>query len=154
MAYDNYLAERVRHSFRDNNAGFEEKKMFGGLCFMVDDKLCAGVFDNELMVRIPPEKQDEYLQNDECHLLDGSGKSMKGFLLINPRGVDMDDDLDKWVKRCLAFNPRAKSSKRKKTKNEKSRPNKIEQPLTLYFKTSISLSQYQYLHAGLCNVHF
>jgi len=114
MAYDDYLAERVRQSLHENKAGFEEKKMFGGMCFMVDDKLCVGVFDDELMVRIPPEKQNEYLQHEECHLLDDSGRSMKGFLLISPEGVDMDDDLDKWVKRCLAFNPRAKSSKRKK----------------------------------------
>lgn len=114
MAYDDYLAERVRQSLRENKAGFEEKKMFGGMCFMVDDKLCVGVFDDELMVRIPPEKQDEYLHYEECHLLDDSGRSMKGFLLISPEGIDMDDDLDKWVKRCLAFNPRAKSSKRKR----------------------------------------
>lgn len=115
MACDEFLAERVRHSLRENNSGFEEKRMFGGICYLVDEKLCIGVFDKELMVRIPPEKQDEYLLNEACHLLDDSGKSMKGFLLVSPEGVDMDEDLDKWVKRCLEFNPRAKSSKRKKS---------------------------------------
>jgi len=113
MAYSEFLADRIRLSLRENNAGFEEKKMFGGLCFLVDDKLCVGVFDEELMVRIPPEKQDEYLLNEECRLLDESGRSMKGFLLISPEGIDLDEDLDKWVKLCLEFNPRAKSSKRK-----------------------------------------
>ena len=114
MAYSEYLADRVRNSFKENKIGFEEKRMFGALSFFVDEKLCVGVYREELLVRIPPEKQDEYLQNEDCRLLDSSGKSMKGFLLISPDGVDMDEDLDKWVRRCLEFNPRAKSSKKKK----------------------------------------
>lgn len=114
MAYSEYLADRVRNSLKENNTGFEEKRMFGGLSFFVDEKLCVGVYGEELLVRIPPEKQDEYLQKEGCRLLDDSGKSMKGFLLISPEGVDMDEDLDKWVKRCLDFNPKARLSKRKK----------------------------------------
>lgn len=114
MAYSEYLADRVRLSLKEKKTGFEEKKMFGGLSFFVDNKLCVGVFKEELLVRIPPEKQEEYLQKEDCRLMDESGKSMKGFLMVSPEAVDMDDDLDKWVERCLDFNPRAKSSKRKK----------------------------------------
>ncbi len=114
MAFDEYLADRIRFSLKEFNAGFEEKKMFGGLSFFVDEKLCVGIFRNELLVRIPPEKQDEYLQNEDCRLLDDSGKSMKGFLLISPEGFDLDDDLYKWVQRCLDFNPQAKRSKKRK----------------------------------------
>jgi len=105
MAYSEYLADRVRNSLKENNTGFEEKRMFGGRSFFVDKKLCTGVYGEELLVRIPPEKQDEYLQKEDCRPLDDSGKSMKGFLLISPEGVDMDEDLEKWVKRCLEFNP-------------------------------------------------
>lgn len=112
MAFSEYLADRVRNSLNQNKPGFEEKKMFGGLSFFVDEKLCVGVYKEELLVRIPPEDQDKYLQTEDCHLLDESGKSMKGFLLVSPAGVDMEDDLDKWIKRCLEFNPRAKSSKK------------------------------------------
>lgn len=114
MAYSEYLADRVRNCLKENNTAFEEKRMFGGLSFFVDEKLCVGVYREELLVRIPPEKQKEYLQKEDCRLLDDSGKSMKGFLLISPEGVDMDEDLDKWIKRCLAFNPKAKASKKRR----------------------------------------
>ncbi len=116
MAYSEYLADRVRNCLKENNAGFDEKQMFGGLSFFVDEKLCTGIYGEELLVRIPPEKQAEYLQNEDCHLLDDTGKSMKGFLLISPTGTDMDEDLDKWVKRCLAFNPKARSNKKSRPK--------------------------------------
>lgn len=113
MAYSEFLADRVRSSFKENHTGFEEKKMFGGLCFFVDDKMCAGIFKEELMVRIDPENETEYLQNEDCREMDETNHSMKGFLMVTPEGIDMEDDLDKWIKRCLAFNPIAKSSKRK-----------------------------------------
>jgi TfoX/Sxy family transcriptional regulator of competence genes len=114
MAYSEYLADRVRHSLRENQTGFEEKKMFGGLCYFVDDKLCVGVFKEELLVRIAPENEDEYLLEKDCRLMDEINHSMKGFLYISPDGIDMDDDLDKWIKRSLEFNPRAKASKKKR----------------------------------------
>jgi TfoX/Sxy family transcriptional regulator of competence genes len=114
MAYNEYLADRVKNSLKENRTGFEEKKMFGGMAYLVDDKLCVGVFKDELLVRIAPENQNTYLLNEDCRLMDDSGKSMHGFLLISPEGIDMDEDLDKWVKRCLEFNPIAKSSKKKK----------------------------------------
>jgi TfoX/Sxy family transcriptional regulator of competence genes len=114
MAYDEFLAERIRISLIENQTTFEEKKMFGGVCFMVDDKMCIGVINNDLMVRIDSEKEDEFLKEKGCRPMDFAKRPMKGFLYVNPDGVDMDDDLDKWVKRCLEFNPKAKSSKRKK----------------------------------------
>ena len=114
MAYNEYLADRIRHALRENQTGFEEKKMFGGLCFLVDDKMCVGIVKDDLMVRIEPELQDEFLSENGSRLMDFTGNSMKGFLMISPEGVDMDEDLDKWVQRCLEYNPRAKSSKKKK----------------------------------------
>jgi TfoX/Sxy family transcriptional regulator of competence genes len=113
MAYNEFLADRVRSTFKENRIGFEQKKMFGGLCFFVDEKMCAGVFKEELMVRIDPQDETEYLQNENCREMDETNHSMKGFLMITPEGIDMEDDLDKWIKRCLAFNPKAKSSKKK-----------------------------------------
>jgi len=113
MAYNEYLADRVRFALKENNALFYEKKMFGGLCFFVDEKMCTGVFKEELMVRIAPDDAENYLKEEDCKMMDEDTNSMKGFLMISPQGIDMDDDLDKWVKRCLEFNPRAKSSKKK-----------------------------------------
>ncbi len=111
MNYDEFMAERIRIVLKRKRAGFVEKKMFGILCFMVNDKICTGVSKNELLVRIDPTRQDELLQTEMCRLLD---ENMKGFLLVAPEETDMEDDLEKWLDRCLEFNPRAKSSKKKK----------------------------------------
>lgn len=114
MAFNEYLADRVRGSLKENKSNFEEKKMFGGMSFMVDDKMCVGIINDDLMVRTDPENQSDYLQDKGCRIMDFTKRPMKGYLYISPEGVDMDDDLDKWVKRCLEFNPKAKSSKKKK----------------------------------------
>ncbi|MDD4107310.1 MAG: TfoX/Sxy family protein [Prolixibacteraceae bacterium] len=114
MAYNEYLADRVRSSLRRNHIHFNEKKMFGGICFFVDDKMFAGVMKEELMVRVDPQKQEEYLLEDYCRPLDFTKSRMKGFLYIAPEGIDMEEDLDKWTSRCLEYNPRAWSAKNKK----------------------------------------
>lgn len=114
MAFNEYLVERVRNSLTGNKAHFTEKKMFGGLSFMVDNKMCVGIIKDNLMVRTAPENQEKYLEENGCRIMDFTNRPMKGYLYISPEGVDMDEDLDKWVKRCLEFNPRAKASKKKK----------------------------------------
>ncbi len=114
MAYNEYLSERVRRSLKELNSPFEEKKMFGGICFLVNDKMCVGIINNDLMVRIDPLDQDIYLQEKGCRMMDFTKRPMKGYLYVSPDGIDMDEDLEKWVKRCLDFNPKAKSSKKRK----------------------------------------
>lgn len=114
MAFSELLADRVRGTLKENSTPFEEKLMFGGICFMVDDKMCVGIIKEELMVRIDPEEQNEFLQETGCRIMDFTKRPMKGYLYVSPEGIDMDKDLDKWVKRCLEFNPKAKSSKKKK----------------------------------------
>jgi len=85
--------------------------MMGGLCYMVDDKMCIGVVKNNLMARIDPDIYEEALTKKGCKEMDFTGRSMKGFVFVEPRGVDLDEDLDYWVELCLDFNPLAKSSK-------------------------------------------
>lgn len=114
MAFDEHLADRVRKNLKENRTSFEEKKMFGGICFLVDGKMCMGVIKDDLMIRIDPNEQKNLLQEKGCRVMDFTHRPMKGFLYVSPEGVDMDTDLDKWVKRCLEFNPKAKSSKKKK----------------------------------------
>lgn len=114
MAFSEFLADRVRSAFKEFRVGFEEKKMFGGLCFFVDDKMCCGAFKEELMVRIALENEEKYLQEEDCRMMDENKNSMKGFLMVSPEAIDMEEDLSKWIKRCLEFNPRAKSSKKKR----------------------------------------
>lgn len=114
MAYNEYLADRVRSSLKGLNCSYKEKKMFGGMTFMVDEKMCVGIINEDLMVRVDPKNQDEFLLETGCRMMDFTKRPMKGYLYVSPEGVDMDEDLDKWVHRCLEFNPMAKSSKKTK----------------------------------------
>lgn len=113
MAYNELLADRIRGTLSDNNTSFLEKKMFGGICFMVDDKMCVGIIKDELMVRIDPENENDFLRENDCRPMDFTKRPMKGYLYVSPEAIDLDEDLNKWVKRCLDFNPKAKSSKKK-----------------------------------------
>jgi len=113
MAYDEHLADRVRRYLKQKQVISEEKKMMGGLCFMVDDKMCVGMVGNELMARVDPQIYDEILNNKGSREMDFTGRAMRGFLFISPDGIDLDKDLEYWLDLCLEFNPRAKSSKKK-----------------------------------------
>ena len=114
MAYNEYLADRIRNVLNERKASYEEKKMMGGLCFMVDDKMCVGIVKDELMARIGPEKYETALQKNGCKPMDFTGRPMKGYVFVEPDAIDMEDDLAYWVQLCLDFNPLAKSSKKKK----------------------------------------
>jgi TfoX/Sxy family transcriptional regulator of competence genes len=114
MAYDEYLAERIAKVLHDRHVPFEAKKMMGGICYLVDDKMCAGIIKNKLMARIDPVFTEMALKRPGSALMDFTGKTMKGFLFIDPEGIDMEHDLEYWIDLCLEFNPRAVSSKKKK----------------------------------------
>ena len=113
MAYDASLAERINQYIQTKSVSYYEKKMFGGVCFMVDEKMCLGVVKNELMLRIDPEKQAVYLKKKHARPMDFTHKPMSGFLYISQDGIDKDKDLFYWIDEALAFNPKAKSSKKK-----------------------------------------
>ena len=113
MAYDEFLTDRIRKAFQDQNAIFEEKKMMGGVCFLVDGKMAAGVVKNRLMARIDPDIYDQALTRKGCVEMDFTRKPMKGFVFVESEGTDLDTDLDYWIRLCLDFNPKAKASKKK-----------------------------------------
>ena len=92
----------------------EEKKMFRGLTFMVDDKMCVCIGPDRIMCRIDPALHDELLDQHPCRSMVMKGKEYKGFILVNEDDVASNRDLNFWVKLCLDFNGRAKSSKKKK----------------------------------------
>lgn len=114
MAYDEHLADRINQVLKSKNIAFEERKMMGGLCYMVNDKMCVGVTKNDMMIRVDPEIQNELLQKPGCRMMDFTKRPMKGFLHVDPIGTDMDEDLENWVQYALDFNPKAKKSKKKK----------------------------------------
>jgi TfoX/Sxy family transcriptional regulator of competence genes len=116
MAYDELLADRIRQAYRERHIAYSEKKMMGGVCFLVNDKMCVGIVKNKLMVRIDPEKHTEALERKGCHEMDFTGKPMKGFVFVEPDGIDMDMDLSEWIDLAMEYNPLAKSGKKKKTK--------------------------------------
>ncbi len=116
MAYDENLAERVRAQLKGMRVGFEEKRMMGGLCFMVSGKMCVGVEKDRLMARIDPAVYDAALARTGCAPMDFTGRPMRGFVFVNPAGLESPGDLKSWLELALEFNPRATSSKKGKGK--------------------------------------
>ena len=115
MAYDEYLADRIRQSLKEKKVtNVEEKKMMGGLTFMVNDKMCVGIIKDELMARIDPEWHDEAITLNHCRTMDFTARPMIGYVLISTDGIDNTDDLEFWIERALLYNPKAKASKKKK----------------------------------------
>jgi TfoX/Sxy family transcriptional regulator of competence genes len=114
MAYDELLADRIRNVMKDKNVSYLEKKMMGGLTFMVDDKMCVGIVKNDLMARVGEEVYEKCLKRKGCKEMNFTGKPLKGYVFVEPEGVDMDDELAYWVQLALDYNPKAKSSKKKK----------------------------------------
>ena len=116
MAYDEHLGNRVAKILEEKKVAYIAKKMMGGLCFMVDDKMCVGIVKDELMARIGLDAYEAALQKPGCKEMNFTGRSMKGYVFLEPTAVDLEEDLEYWVQLCLDFNPLAKSSKKKKKK--------------------------------------
>ena len=112
MAYNEKLADMVRELISQTHKNVEEKAMFGGLCFMVNDKMCVGVEKERLMVRLDPAKYDEVMEKEGCKPMDFTGKIMKGFVFVGEDVLKTKKQLEYWVKLALEFNKIAKSSKK------------------------------------------
>ena len=103
MAYDEYMADRVRQTFSEKKVAYTEKKMFAGLCFMVNDKMCCGIhYDKKketdlLMARIGEEASESAMQREGCHPMDFTGRPMKGYVFVTPDGYDSEEDLAYWI---------------------------------------------------------
>lgn len=115
MAYDEKLADRIREALVDI-PNVEEKKMFRGVTFMVNDKMCISVSGENIMCRIDPSEHNTLMDKDYTHEMIKAGKAIKGFIYVGPDGIKSTRDLDFWINLCLAFNSKAKSSKKSKNK--------------------------------------
>ncbi|MEM7051998.1 MAG: TfoX/Sxy family protein [Acidobacteriota bacterium] len=102
MAYDEGLAERVRQHL-DGRTDVVEKKMFGGLAFMVRGHMCVGVNAETLMARVGPEQFEDCLARPHAREMDFTGRPLKGFLFVDPPGYAADADLADWIARCEGF---------------------------------------------------
>ena len=116
MAYNEKLSDRIRESLADFK-DVEEKYMFGGVCFMLNGKMCIGVTDNEMMCRIGPDIYEEALEKKGCREMIFTGKPMKGYVYVSEEGMKTKKQFDYWIGLCLQFNVEAKASKKKKPKN-------------------------------------
>lgn len=114
MAYDTYLVERISNLFKERKLEVRIMKMMGGLCYMLDEKMCCGVLKNQLMARVSPDLYEELLQKPGCNEMNFTGRPMKGYVFVNEDAIDKDADLAYWIDLCIAFNPLAKSTKKKK----------------------------------------
>jgi len=102
MAYAENDGQRVRDALGDRDDVIE-KKMFGGLCFMVRGHMAVGLTAAELMVRVGPDAWEDALAEEHAREMDFTGKSLKGFVYVDPAGWATKKDLAKWVARGVAF---------------------------------------------------
>jgi len=111
MAYDQALAVRVARFFDGQKRKYEAKPMMGGLCFMVNGKMCVGVEKNRLMARIGPDAYEDALKRKGCRPMDFTGRPMRGFVFVESEGLKSAKDLRFWAELALAYNPTAKKSR-------------------------------------------
>jgi TfoX/Sxy family transcriptional regulator of competence genes len=117
MAYDEGLAERIRSALQDER-GVTERKMFGGIAFLLNEHMFVGTAKGDLMVRVGPERHEEALKQRHARPMDFTGRPMVGYVFVSPAGFYEDADLERWVRMGLTFaatlpekkkNPRTKS---------------------------------------------
>ena len=96
MAYDEGLAERIRGVLEDQ-AGVSEKRMFGGIAFLVRGHMSVGIVQDKLMIRVGPDSYDRALRQRHARKMDFTGRPMKGFVYVVPSGYESDADLQRWI---------------------------------------------------------
>ncbi|MEZ5308574.1 MAG: TfoX/Sxy family protein [Pyrinomonadaceae bacterium] len=119
MSFNEKQATRIRNYFEKQGVEFTEKRMFGGLCFLVDEKMCCGTHtdkatgDDLLLCRIGEEAYGAALEKQGCIPMEFTGRAMKGFVFVESQAIVDSRELGKWLKLCLDFNPLAKKSKKR-----------------------------------------
>jgi TfoX/Sxy family transcriptional regulator of competence genes len=102
MPFDDTLAHRVR-TILEKIEGLSEKKMFGGLCFLVKGHMALGLVNEDLMIRVRPDSYEKTLSQPHVRKMDFTGKPLKGFLYIDAKGTESEKDLRKWVLKGVEF---------------------------------------------------
>ena len=115
MAFNEKLADRIREALV-NTPRVEEKFMFGGVCFMVNGKMCIGVVKDEMMCRINPTLDETVLEKNGCRPMDFNHKPMKGYVFVSDVAMKSKKDFEYWINLCLDFNHQAKAAPKKKKK--------------------------------------
>jgi TfoX/Sxy family transcriptional regulator of competence genes len=117
MPYSEALADRIRLTLAGHQ-GVTEKKMFGGIAFMVDGKMAVGVQKDDLMLRVSAQEYEQALARPHVRPMDFTGRPMVGFLYVAPGGCEADSDLRMWVNMAVACAhslPAKTATKKRKT---------------------------------------
>lgn len=102
MSYDETLADRVEALLKGKRS-VTRKRMFGGLCFMVNGNMACGVEKNKLVVRVGPDNYEKILKQKYVRKMDFTGKPLKGFIYVMPDGLRRTDSLQKWIDKGIQF---------------------------------------------------
>ena len=102
MAFSESLAQRIRDALA-RKKNIEEKKMFGGVCFLLNGNMLVGVWKDSLIARLGPDQGEEALLEPHVKAFDITGKPMKGWILVEPEGVENDAAVKAWVQRVAKF---------------------------------------------------
>jgi TfoX/Sxy family transcriptional regulator of competence genes len=102
VAYDENLAARIRQSLTRNN-GIAEKKMFGGIGYLLNGNMLVGVWKNSMIVRLGPDEGIAALKEPHVKEFDITGRPMTGWIMVEPEGVEDDDQVKDWVQRAIKF---------------------------------------------------
>jgi len=113
MAYNEKLTARIREALA-HLPKVEEKRMFRGVTFMVNDKMCVTAGDNKIMCRIDPAMHEEVIKKKGCETVKMRGREYRGYVYVSEEGIKTKKDLNYWIQLALEFNKLAKSSKKKK----------------------------------------
>ena len=117
MSFDEKLAARVRRLLK-HRAGYAEREMFGGLCFMLNGNMCGGALNDDLIVRVMPEEYAASLRRPHTRKFDFTGKPLRGFVVVRPNGYRTDQSLKRWVARgarcALSLPVKARKKKRQR----------------------------------------
>ena len=102
MAFNEALAERIRQALA-RRKNIEAKKLFGGVGFLLHGNMLVGVWKDALIVRLGPEEGEAALREPHVREFDITGRSMKGWVLVGPEGVENVEQLTDWIERALKF---------------------------------------------------
>ena len=102
MAFDELLGDRIRDALRSTR-GITEKKMFGGLVFLLDGRMLIGVWKDSLIARVGADEAEIALEKPHVRVFDVTGRSMKAWVMVEPDGLDENRQVKQWVQRAMQF---------------------------------------------------
>ena len=117
MPFNELLSIRITTILLENNCSFKEKKMFGGITFMINDKMCIGVMQDAIMLRVLPEFYEALLEEIDVRPMDFTGRITAGFIYIDAEGFKTERQLKRWIAYGLDFAERGVVKSKKRLKN-------------------------------------